>query len=84
MALVDALQDQQVRVEELRNHLGRVRDALDQTDAVLGAAEETLERAENVIEQGRRAMPVVAIGLIAVAVGVGVVLWLRRRSGDED
>lgn len=84
MALVDALQDQQVRVEELRNHLGRVRDALDQTDAVLGAAEETLERAENVIEQGRRAMPVVAIGLIAAAVGVGVVLWLRRRSGDED
>ena len=42
MALVDTVQEQQVRVEELRHHLGRARDALDQTDAVLGAAEETL------------------------------------------
>jgi len=84
MALVETVQEQQVRVEELRHHLGRVRDALDQTDAVLGAAEETLERAEIVIEQGRRALPVLAVGLVAVAVGVGVVLWLRRRSEDEE
>jgi hypothetical protein len=84
MALVETLHEQQVRVEDLRHHLGRVREALDQTDSILGAAEETLERAEVVIEQGRRALPAIAVGLVVVAVGVGVVVWLRRRSGDED
>lgn len=84
MALVETLHEQQVRVEDLRHHLGRVREALDQTDSILGTAEETLERAEVVIEQGRRALPVVAVGLILVGVGVGVVVWLRKRSRDED
>lgn len=84
MALLDTVQEQQVRVEELRYHLGRVREALDQTDSILGAAEDTLERAEVVIERGSRALPVVLVGAVIVAVGIGAVVWWRRRSRDED
>ncbi len=80
MAILEAVHEQQVRVEELRHHLGRVREALDQTDSILGAAEETLERAEVVIERGSRALPVLLVGSAVVAVGVGVAVWLRRRS----
>ena len=84
MALLDTVQEQQVRVEELRHHLGRVREALDQTDSILGAAEDTLERAEVVIERGSRALPVVLVGAVIVAVGIGAMVWWRRRSRDED
>lgn len=84
MAIRDVVHEQQVRVEDLRHHLGRVREALDQTDSILGAAEETLERAEVVIERGSRALPVILVGGAVLAVGVGVVVWLRRRSRDED
>lgn len=84
MALLDTVQEQQVRVEELRHHLGRVREALDQTDSILGAAEDTLERAEVVIERGSRALPVVLVGAVIVAAGIGAVVWWRRHSRDED
>lgn len=84
MVLRDTVQEQQVRVEELRHHLGRVREALDQTDSILGAAEDTLERAELVIERGSRALPVVVIGVVLVSAGIGAMVWWRRRSRDED
>lgn len=84
MALLDTVQEQQVRVEELRHHLGRVREALDQTDSILGAAEDTLERAEIVIERGSRALPIVVVGAVILAAGIGAVVWWRRRSRDED
>ena len=84
MALLDTVHEQQVRVEELRHHLGRVREALDQTDSILGAAEDTLERAEVVIERGSRAFPVVVVGVVVVAAGIGAMVWWSRRSRDED
>ena len=84
MALLDTVQEQQVRVEELRHHLGRVREALDQTDSILGAADDTLERAEIVIERGSRALPIVVVGAVILAAGIGAVVWWRRRSRDED
>lgn len=82
--MLDTVQEQQVRVEELRHHLGRVREALDQTDSILGAAEDTLERAEIVIERGSRALPIVVVGAVILAAGIGAVVWWRRRSRDED
>ena len=40
MSVIDALSEGQVRVEEFRDELGKVRHVLDNTDAVLGMADE--------------------------------------------
>ena len=37
MSVIDALSEGQLRVEEFRDELGKVRHVLDNTDAVLGA-----------------------------------------------
>ena len=42
MALLEAVETGQERVSDLRGELGRVRDALDRTDAVLAVADDSL------------------------------------------
>ncbi len=50
MSLLDVVESNQGHVTDLRENLGRVRSALDRTDAVLEVADETLERAEVAIK----------------------------------
>jgi hypothetical protein len=84
MAILEVMENGHGHVTDLRHELGRVREALDRTDAVLGVTDEALVRAEHAIETGRRIAPVVmvAVGVAVVAVAAVVVLRARRR-GDE-
>ena len=83
MALLEVVETGQGHVTDARYELDRVREALDRTDAVLGVADDALEKAETAIVTGRRWAPYVAIGLgVAAAVVVVLVVW-RRRGGDE-
>ncbi|MCH1405268.1 MAG: hypothetical protein L7U55_06735 [Candidatus Nanopelagicales bacterium] len=84
MSVIDALSEGQLRVEEFRDELGKVRHVLDNTDAVLEMADETLHAAEEALEEARRAMPVIiAVGVVTTAAVVGIYLW-RRRSSDRE
>ena len=84
MTVMETLSESQDRVEEFREELGKVRHALDNTDAVLGVAEGGLELAEEAIEEARRALPViVTVTVVVTAVVVGAYLW-RRRSKSKD
>ena len=80
MSLLDVVESNQGHVTDLREELGRVRAALDRADAVLGVADETLERAEVAIKSSRTWGPIVLAVLGAAVVGVGVVIVMRRRS----
>ncbi len=80
MSLLDVVESNQGHVTDLRENLGRVRSALDRTDAVLEVADETLERAEVAIKSSRTWGPIVLAVLGAAVVGVGVVIVMRRRS----
>ena len=80
MSLLDVVESNQGHVTDLRENLGRVRSALDRTDAVLEVADETLERAESAIKTRRTWGPIVLAVLGAAVVGVGVVIVMRRRS----
>ena len=83
MAVMEVLSESQERVEDLREELGKVRHALDNTDAVLGIAAEGLELAEEAIEEARRAMPVIiTVAVVVTAVAVGVYFW-RKRTSDS-
>jgi hypothetical protein len=84
MAILEVMENGHGHVTDLRHELGRVREALDRTDAVLGVTDEALVRAEHAIETGRRIAPVVmvAVGVAVVAVAAVIVLRARRR-GDE-
>ena len=84
MSVIDALSEGQLRVEEFRDELGKVRHVLDNTDAALGMADETLQAAEEALEEARRAMPVIiAVAVVTTAAVVGIYLW-RRRSSDRE
>ena len=84
MSVIDALSEGQLRVEEFRDELGKVRHVLDNTDAVLEMADETLQAAEEALEEARRAMPVIiAVAVVTTAAVVGIYLW-RRRSSDRE
>ncbi len=84
MSVIDALSEGQLRVEEFRDELGKVRHVLDNTDAVLVMADETLQAAEEALEEARRAMPVIiAVAVVTTAAVVGIYLW-RRRSSDRE
>ena len=84
MSVIAALSEGQVRVEEFRDELGKVRHVSDNTDAVLGMADETLQAAEEALEEARRAMPVIiAVAVVTTAAVVGIYLW-RRRSSDRE
>lgn len=84
MAVMEAIADSHHRVDELRTDLGKVRRALDNTDAVLGIADDGLEVAEDVIEEAKRAMPIMvaATALITLA-AVGVFVYRRRQNHHE-
>ena len=85
MALMEAIADGQVRVETLREELGKVRHALDNTDAVLGVADNSLEIAEEVIEEARKVLPVIiAVGVAITATAVTVYLLRRRNHSKHD
>ena len=84
MALLDAVQNTEEGIGDLRTELSRVRRALDRTDAALEFADHTLDRAEVVIMNGRRWVPI-AVGVVAVAaIGATVLLVMRRRKQAED
>ena len=83
MALMEAIADGQVRVETLREELGKVRHALDNTDAVLGVADESLIVAEEVIEEARKVMPVILAVTVAITATAVTVYLLRRRSHNK-
>lgn len=85
MAILDVVESGHGHVTDLRHELGRVRDALDRTDAVLGVTDDALVRAEHAIETSRRVAPVVfaVVGVAAVAVVAAVVWRSRQRRSDE-
>ena len=84
MSLLDVVESNQVHVTDLREELGRVRAALDRTDAVLGVADETLERAEVAIKSSRTWGPIVLAVLGAAVIGAGVVIVMRKRRHSAD
>lgn len=83
MAILEVVESGHGHVTDLRHELGRVREALDRTDAVLGVTDDALVRAEHAIETSRRVAPVV-LAVVGVAVmGVAAVLvWRSRRRED--
>jgi hypothetical protein len=84
MSLLDVVESNQEHVTDLREELGRVRAALDRTDAVLGVADETLERAEVAIKSSRTWGPIVLAVLGAAVIGAGVVIVMRKRRHSAD
>ena len=84
MALLEAVQTGEEGLEDLRSELSRVRRALDRTDAVLEFADDTLEKAESVIVNSRRWVPIV-VGVASVAaIGATVFLVMRKRRRHQD
>jgi hypothetical protein len=81
---LDVVESNQEHVTDLREELGRVRVALDRTDAVLGVADETLERAEVAIKSSRTWGPIVLAVLGAAVIGAGVVIVMRKRRHSAD
>lgn len=93
MSVVEQLHTSAANVEGVRDGLGRLRGALEQTetvldvaDDVLGKADVVLESAAEALETSRRWAPraAVVLGVVAVAaLGVIVVVRLRRRHNDD-
>lgn len=92
MSVVTQLQSTAANVEGVREGLGRLRGALEQTesvltiaDDVLGKTDEVLESAAEAIETSKRWAPraAVVLGVVAVA-AIGVVVVMRLRKRDED
>lgn len=92
MSVVEQLQSSAANVEGVREGLGRLRGALEQTetvldvaDDVLGKADVVLESAAEALESSKRWAPRVAIVLgVAAVAAVGVVVVMRLRKRDED
>jgi sugar/nucleoside kinase (ribokinase family) len=84
MAVIEALEEGQARVEGFRAELGKVRHALENTDTALAIAEEGLQVAEDAIEEARRAMPVIiTVAVVVTAAAIGVYVWRRREKNHE-
>ncbi len=93
MSVVEQLQSTAANVEGVREGLGRLRGALEQTESVLtiaddllGRTDEVLESAAEALESSKRWAPRVGIvlGVVAVAaIGVVVVMRLRKRHDEE-
>ena len=94
MSVVEQLQSTAANVEGVREGLGRLRGALEQTESVLTIADEVLGRTDDVLESAAEALEsskhwapraALVLGVVAVAaIGGVVVIRLRRRSDDED
>ena len=84
MSLLDVVESNQGHVTDLREELGRVRAALDRTEAVLGVADDTLERAEVAIKTSRTWGPIVLAVLGAAVIGAGVVIVMRKRRHSAE
>lgn len=84
MAILEVVETGHEHVTDLRHELGRVREALDRTDAVLGVTDEALMRAEQAIESSRRVAPYVlaVVGVAALAVTAAAVWRTRRRRAE--
>lgn len=93
MSVVEQLHTSAANVEGVRDGLGRLRGALEQTETVLDVADEVLGKADVVLESAAEALETsrhwaprvaVVIGVAAVAaLGVIVVVRLRRRHNDD-
>jgi hypothetical protein len=71
MALLEAVESSQGRVNDLRHELEKARVALDRTDAVLATADEGLMKAESAIVTTKKCTP------------VGLIVLRKRRQGDS-
>ena len=93
MSVVEQLQSTAANVEGVREGLGRLRGALEQTESVLTIADEVLGRTDEVLESAAEALETskrwapraaLVLGVVAVAtIGVVVVMRLRRRNEDD-
>lgn len=93
MSVVEQLQSTAANVEGVREGLGRLRGALEQTESVLTIADEVLGRTDEVLESAAEALETskrwapraaIVLGVAAVAViGVVVVMRLRKRNDDD-
>ncbi len=72
-------------IESLRDDIDQLRGALDSTDAVMSIADDAVQRAHEVVESSRRALPfLIAAGVVTVAAVVGIVAWRRRRHASPE
>lgn len=67
----------------LRGELEQVREILDQTDAVLQVADETVARAAEVVRESRVLLPAIIV-TAAVAGLIGAAIVLRRRRAQVE
>lgn len=93
MSVVEQLQSSAANVEGVREGLGRLRGALEQTetvldiaDDVLGKADDVLESAAEAIETSKRWAPRAALvlGIAALAGGAVFVVWRLRQRAAHD
>lgn len=92
MSVVEQLHSTAANVEGVRDGLGRLRGALEQTESVLTIADEVLGKTDEVIESAAEALETskrwapraaLVLGVVAVA-AIGVVVVMRLRKRDED
>lgn len=92
MSVVEQLQSTAANVEGVREGLGRLRGALEQTESVLTIADDVLGRADVVLESAAEALDSskrwapragIVLGVVAVAT-IGVVIVIRLRKRHED
>ena len=94
MSVIEQLQSTAANVEGVREGLGRLRGALEQTESVLAIADEVLGMTDDVLDSAAEALETskrwapraaLVVGVVAVAaIGVVVVMRLRKRTPDED
>lgn len=92
MSVVEQLHTSAANVEGVRDGLGRLRGALEQTESVLDVADDVLGKADVVLEAAAEALETskrwapraaVVLGVVAVA-AIGIVVIVRLRKRDED
>jgi hypothetical protein len=84
MALLEVVEAGHSRGSDLQFEIDRVREALDRTDAVLGAPDDAFGKAESAIVTGRRWAPYLAVAVGVTFVAVAAFVMLRRRKHRDD